>query len=71
MEWISVEDKLPKDGQDIFTWDGANRCIDKFTEGESHNFKIAEMVMSFGDGDTEESPDKVTHWMPLPDPPYR
>ena len=72
MKWISVEDRLPKDGQDgvcadsfgmmalMLCWD--NKIV------ESGNFCGRDFQHANGDMDYHDEP-KVTHWMPLPEPP--
>jgi hypothetical protein len=68
MEWISVKDKLPQDGQMIAA------CIDRLQTGcicrycENEEEKLPCLI--YGPlrilGFTWKD---VTHWMPLPNPP--
>ncbi len=70
MEWISVKDRLPGYGDPvivvssgvvqnvIYMMDGADDCDDWF---EPYFFDH--------DDNCKFSPDKLTHWMPLPKPP--
>lgn len=60
-EWISVEDKMPEDGTEVYaSWsfdsnDGPHQSLASYAG--------AEWITDW-DGVQE-----VTHWMPLPDPP--
>lgn len=56
MEWISIRDRLPKEGVYL--------CADG-----SNDIFIATYI--YGDFEGLESPRKIdaTHWMPLPEPP--
>ncbi len=61
-EWISVEDGLPSDGQDIIAFDAIKHCV----------FKDGEFLQGYFEPDTGheyEEPVEVTHWMPIPQPP--
>lgn len=55
--WVSVEDELPQNGEMVMIYDGAIGfgCQEK---------GAWEWVDTF-----ESGPAKVTHWMPLPEPP--
>ena len=67
MEWISVKDKLPNEGQIIVVW------LSKKKEPTCVEFEIDEYVPKY----VELCPvdiycdreDLVTHWMPIPVPP--
>lgn len=55
-DWISVEDELPYIHQQVLYYDDNNAVMGKhigICPYSEHNFSIG----------------KVTHWMPLPDPP--
>lgn len=60
-EWININERLPENGQEIDLWiaasDGAKpfRMSWKWEEQDTAAIRI-------NDG-------KVTHWMPLPEPP--
>ena len=57
-EWISINDRLPKVGQKVLTYDGSKRvfcCV-----VERHRFKVHYTVWDHSN---------VTHWMELPEPP--
>ena len=58
-EWISVKDRLPKQREKVL-------CYFKF-EPESPNV-IAENTY-YGSGWWLSETSRVTHWMPLPEPP--
>ena len=59
-EWISVKDALPKDNEYVLVYDSNNGFynIDCFYNGD---------WLEIHDYWTEDV--KVTHWMPLPEPP--
>lgn len=55
-EWVSVEDKLPIDGQDVIAFDAIKHCV----------FKGGEFLQWYIESDTGheyEEPVEVTHWM--------
>jgi len=67
MEWISVKDILPKNGQVFLTYcSSAERdwevCVCKMIDG-----KICDMGNDIWNEDYTFW--DVTHWMPLPEPP--
>lgn len=54
--WVSVEDKLPIDGQDVIAFDAIKHCV----------FKGGEFLQGYIESDTGheyEEPVEVTHWM--------
>ena len=60
--FVSVEDKLPTDGQDVIAFDAIKHCV----------FKGGEFLQGYIESDTGheyEEPVEVTHWMPIPQPP--
>ena len=60
--FVSVEDKLPIDGQDVIAFDAIKHCV----------FKGGEFLQGYIESDTGheyEEPVEVTHWMPIPQPP--
>jgi len=62
--WISVNDKLPKDGVDVL-------ACSRFEDLQT--IKIYCYSKELGKWHESASPgwpaDNITHWMPLPDPP--
>jgi hypothetical protein len=68
MEWISVNDRLPINkkeemqtdyhSEDVLVYDGIEVSVCDFSAGRSINF-WTNFIHN----------DKVTHWMPLPQPP--
>lgn len=61
MKWISVDNKLPNDGEEILIFS----CEDKNNISigyRKHNF-FFDLI------DFTITPINVTHWMPLPEPP--
>ena len=61
-EWISVEERLPKDYQEVIVY-SANIEFNIFTYQGNNEWRN-EQGMTF---ETEDS--IITHWMPLPTPP--
>lgn len=68
-EWISVKDRLPEDGQKVLAFGGGERryyCVAKFFK----HFNDGGDFWHLGAKDRKYSPGyKITHWMPLPEPP--
>lgn len=77
-EWISVKDKLPEEGKEVlviaYGWDKNPPCYLgclKHTKSEKSwltGLESAESDWSLWGWSYLRTP-KVTHWMPLPDPP--
>jgi hypothetical protein len=65
MEWISVNDRLPEEDEDVLVMTAEG----KFASGGMHVASLDEDGVWYpSHGDGWEFPD-VTHWMPLPKPP--
>ncbi len=64
-EWISVDDKLPEDGQEVDVY-----CGYRYTDVEFKNGVFNEVILD-GDGDFDhiEPMNGVTNWMPIPESP--
>lgn len=63
MEWISVEDRLPEDGQEVivrYESDTFGVFFEGATHKESGYFRMKRMINFTG---------AFTHWMPIPDLP--
>lgn len=75
MEWISVNDRLPDDGQEVLIytngdvvqaylsddyWKGSYNVTSNMNDGYVSDRRISKRGTNF---------DFVTHWMPLPEPP--
>ena len=62
MEWISVKERLPENGERVLTLSTWAHVSDR-------------ELRTYGDGSKRFSPDgllpgvDITHWMPLPEPP--
>ena len=57
-EWISVEDRLPSDGQNIIAFDAIKHCV----------FKDGEFLQGYFEPDTGHEytePVDVTHWIAI------
>ncbi len=67
MEWISVEDRLPKKTEDVLVV--ANDIVSQFQEVLNCCIcpEYENVMWEFLNG--EDFPCIVTHWMPLPEPP--
>lgn len=61
MEWISVEDRLPEEGEVVFVYCHGNR-IDFCPY-------IGEWPLIIVNWEERRARVAVTHWMPLPEPP--
>lgn len=62
MCWISVEDRLPEESQLVLTWNQEDVKVDVYAWiGDYYGIGFMKDLMQEGF--------KVTHWMPLPDPP--
>lgn len=66
-EWISVKDKLPKDDMRVLVY--RDDYTDSIYFGRYfYSLHEPRDVPIFGIGGIGQT-DKVTHWMPLPEPP--
>ena len=63
-EWISVENTLPQNDDEVLV---CNEGLVYYCHYRNGNF-IFESYSSYGDCD-DELYTKVTHWQPLPQPP--
>jgi len=63
MKWISVEDRLPKMGLNVLTFNPMNS--DEYEVEVDCTIDDFESKTRWDWGGVDE----VTHWMPLPDPP--
>ena len=58
MEWISVDERLPEQEQRVLVW------------SQSNGLHIAYLDLWRQWRDSDDNPGKkITHWMPLPEPP--
>ena len=58
MEWISVEDKLPEDGQKVL-----------FSRFNEKGVYCGDYLFNRGFASQGRDYYYITHWMPLPEPP--
>lgn len=56
-EWVSIDDKLPANGDYVLAFDGDSMCVAFVCDGE------------FNSWDDRVSWSDITHWMPLPEQP--
>ncbi len=76
MEWISVKDRLPEEGQEVLvisrgwgermTYIGQRRKVESETSWLTGNTSKASGWQLWGWSYLKEP--QVTHWMPLPEP---
>ena len=57
-QWIPVSERLPDEDTEVLTYRKGGISIELLHDGV------------WGDDDVEYAPYKVTHWMPLPEPPH-
>jgi len=60
MSWIKVSERLPKEGQQVFTYFGESMAFAIFYNGKFFEGEL------FTDNEFTVN---VTHWMPLPEKP--
>ena len=67
MEWISVEDRLPKTFRTVLIWTNASWVVTtaRYKYWSSKPVEFNKWVTN----EYENIPGDVTHWMPLPEPP--
>lgn len=65
-EWISVEERLPKYGQQVLVFDNVEGCFDIWTLDLEEDSCPEGWYSSAG---WHRDIDDITHWMPLPSPP--
>lgn len=70
MKWISVKDKLPEEQKEVFVYAPDCDIIGQALVGvffaKEKGFESSWTVYDFGVSKLDE---KVTHWMPRPEPP--
>lgn len=68
MKWISVEEQLPKRDQEVLAWNGSKMFVASrwwFDEKPENKYFKATICTCCD----QEYDKKITHWMPLPEPP--
>ena len=67
MEWINVKDELPEIEKDVFFYYGKETCYGCL----SRNLQTEDTAWLniTGEGYDVVSNERVTHWMPKPEPP--
>lgn len=68
-EWISVEDRLPIDNKPILLYQKVKHSQFKQVIGAYDNGKFNSYESEFNDDLYKGYYNKITHWMPLPQPP--
>jgi len=59
-EWIKVEDSLPPNDQEVLCWTTLGVYLIGYQEDGVFDCDLRGVL---------GNPEKVTHWMPLPEPP--
>ena len=67
MEWIRVEDELPETDVDVLVMFGKNEPPCQGVMMGHRSYRSRDWVIRNSYGSTTTT--KITHWMPLPDPP--
>jgi len=69
--WFPIDKVPPPDNIAVLTWDGHERKIDIYVEGESKNLEMQDLVNSLEDAGYCPGYIRVepTHWTYLPPPP--
>lgn len=71
MNWISVEDKVPENNQRVLAYCGKTK---KYFVGSVMSYQFSDGVYwrhEGAKGAMYAVTSKVTHWMPLPEPPVK
>lgn len=73
MEWISVEDRLPEEGVEVLTIEDVHALTTDNSHIEYKEYRL-DFIAKFENEviwarRLENEYDRVTHWMPLPEPP--
>lgn len=63
MEWINIKDSSPESGELVLVSDGIQICM-AFIKSSTNKFTHANTWYDLFH-------DRVTHWMPLPEPPKK
>lgn len=66
--WISVEDRLPETDDRVLVW-YCDKDGDFFPAVGRYGEKEERWITDVDDNDHAWPPVKITHWMPLPEPP--
>lgn len=71
MEWISIKDEMPKESPiDFLGVTASKKVLVAIEFNGSRDITVGQTI--YGKWDVESRHDvKVTHWMPLPEPPKR
>ena len=65
-QWISVDDKLPEDADDVIVCDEKGRVFPAYCYSYDDGSWYFKKRIAFA---TEKVSSKITHWKPLPTPP--
>lgn len=72
-EWISVKDRLPGNSLDVLVYEPGEGCCVAFHNGREWRAFTQTLEARTLDGGyacvSLSCPERITHWMPLPEPP--
>ena len=71
MEWISVKDRLPERNVEILTYAIVREEYKNLVLGEIEPQYYVNKLYDDDNFLEDDFTRKITHWMPLPDPPIR
>ena len=69
-KWISVDDRLPETNDWVVVW-YRDKDGDYFPTVGKYNSQENYWTTDVDNSETAYPPDKITHWMPLPEPPHK
>ena len=69
MEWISIEDRLPDDCQDVLIYCSGFPVIGAYLTFTLDDLPLCWRVNDWDESELEYRLEEVTHWMALPKPP--
>jgi Lar family restriction alleviation protein len=67
--WISVEDRLPEDGETVLAWAGDHIVLERWMERHESPVGWSSVTMPIGPAWDDHEFEDITHWMPLPGAP--
>ena len=69
-KWISVDEGLPETNDWVLVW-YRDKDGDYFPTVGKYNSRGNYWITDADDSEAAYPPDKITHWMPLPEPPHK
>jgi len=68
-DWISVNDRLPSDGDVVIAWAGDHIVIERWEERHEAPLGWSSATIPIGPAWDDHEFEDITHWMPLPPAP--